>query len=75
MLGKSWMVAGMVLILITSCEQSSPEEDIEAYCECVTENGGSKTCAQMAEEMITKYEYDQEAAEMIVEKIANCGSE
>jgi hypothetical protein len=60
-----------------SCEQTTVEEDMNAYCDCISQHGGlmNEECADLAKEITRKYEYDPEAVETIEQSIRNCGVE
>ena len=46
---------------------------MKKYCECIIEKGSSnKECVALGEDIILKYEYDQEAAAYIEEEINKC---
>lgn len=71
------MPKGYVIIAcfaLISCEQTSVEEDMKEYCECIKENKGEvgPRCKILIEEMSTKYEYDPEASEYIIEHLEDC---
>ena len=68
---------GALFLFCISCEQTTVEEDMNAYCDCVEKNGGlmNEECVEIAEQMTLKYEYDPEASDYIEKSMRNCGTE
>ena len=67
----------VLTILIVGCEQTTVEQDMAAYCECVKEykTATSPECVEKADAMIQKYEFDAEASEYIQKSMVNCATE
>lgn len=67
----------LLLVGITSCNEPSVEEEIDAICECVksaTNNEEMKKCKTKMDEISDKYAFDPEAAETIKKRLKECVS-
>ncbi len=66
-----------VLMSAVACQDTTVEQDMEAYCECVKRHQSSldDECVGMANNIVQKYEFDAEASEYIQKSIKGCGEE
>lgn len=61
---------------VTSCENTSVEQDMDNFCECrrAAQKGERELsdCEKILDEMVVKYQFDPEAVEVIKEKSKTC---
>ena len=71
---KSKMFILLIGFFIASCNQTSVEDDMAEYCDCIKANNGGfgERCKIVLEEIVVKYEYDPDASEYIVEHLNSC---
>lgn len=65
---------GLLLALVSSCENTSVEEDADRYCKCVQKHGTTNNaeCIELQEALTKKYEFDPVAAEEFSREIQKC---
>lgn len=73
---KNRIVLMFLLVVLLGCQDSSVQEDMERYCDCLQKNKnnqeGREDCLILMEEIVQKYEYDPEALQEILEASEHC---
>lgn len=65
----------MVLAVTTNCQQSSLDQELSDYCECMQSAKSEEDiqgCRGQIEVIADKYAYDPEASEIIEKRLQEC---
>ena len=65
----------MILVVLTNCQQSSLDQELSGYCECMQDAKSDediKVCRHQIEVIADKYAFDPEASEIIQKRLQEC---
>lgn len=63
-------VCAVFAFVVTSCNQTTVQEDIQAYCDCRLNSNSD--CLELMEELSTKYEFSPDESAELIEGVKAC---
>ena len=70
-----FLVGAVVLVLATNCQESTLDQELSDYCECMQSADSDETiqkCRSKIEVIADKYAYDPEASQIIQKRLQEC---